>query len=216
MGINALVFDLDGTLVCSHDTIYSATLHSLKELGVNAEMPREKFMSMIGMHFEYIFAEFGFNVPDFEYFIGVYKRVYFDYINLSTLYDGAEELIIVLNEKKLKLGLLTTKGQDQAELILKHFNVYNRFDGIMGRRPGMAHKPSPEPLLKLCDEINADVSETVIIGDTELDIECGKNAGAYTCAVTYGYRTKEELRKTSPNFLIDNIADIKYIVSNEK
>jgi len=216
MEINTLVFDLDGTLVRSHDTIYSATLRSLKELNINTEMPRERFMRMIGLHFEDIFAEFGFNVPDFEYFIGIYKRVYFDYINLSTLYDGVKELILELNEKKMKLGLLTTKGQDQAEVILKHFNIYDNFNGIMGRRPGIAHKPSPEPLIKLCSEINANVSETVIVGDTEFDIECGKNAGAFTCAVTYGYRTKEELQKTSPNFLIDNIADIRYIVSNEK
>lgn len=46
-----------------------------------------------------------------------------------------------------------------------------------------------------------------------MDILCGKNAGTYTCAVTYGYRQKDELNKFYPDFLIDNIAELKYIVN---
>jgi phosphoglycolate phosphatase-like HAD superfamily hydrolase len=111
------------------------------------------------------------------------------------------------------VSLLTTKGQDQAELILQHFSLFNKFDYVMGRRPGMAHKPSPEPLQKICNDLNVVVSDTLMIGDSEMDIQCGKNAGSKTCAVTYGYRTKADLQKLSPDFLIDNILDVEYIVN---
>lgn len=213
MQINFVVFDLDGTLISSHETIYKATLHALKEVNILHKLEKDKFMYMIGMHFEDIFREFGFGVPDFEHFIKIYKSIYFDYIGSSNVYSGVEELIDKLEHKKIKIGLLTTKAQDQADLILKHFNLYNKFDGVMGRRPGIAHKPSPEPLLKLCSEVNADIKNTLMVGDSELDIECGKNAGAATCAVSYGYRDKEMLKKSSPDFMIDAISDLENIIS---
>ena len=216
MKIDLVVFDLDGTLVSSHETIYKATLHSLKEVGINNHIQHDKFMSMIGMHFEDIFEEFGFKVPDFEHFIKIYKSIYFDYIDESVLYPNVKESITKLRANNYKIGLLTTKGQDQAELILKHFDLYNQFDGVMGRRPGIAHKPSPEPLLKLCEELNVKVNNSLMVGDSELDIECGKNAGAFTCAVTHGYRSKENLKSYNPDFIIDNLDSVAHILNNNR
>ncbi|MEW6194183.1 MAG: HAD family hydrolase [Bacteroidota bacterium] len=213
MQINFVVFDLDGTLISSHETIYLATLHALREVNIVRAIEKDKFMNMIGMHFEDIFREFGFSVPDFEYFIGIYKSIYFDYIDASQIYPGVEKIINKLKTGNIKIGLLTTKAQDQADLILKHFNLHHQFNGVMGRRPGIAHKPSPEPLLKLSSEVGIEMNNTLMVGDSELDIECGKNAGAFTCAVSYGYRNKEELKKSSPDFLIDNISDLEFIIS---
>ncbi len=215
MKMNLVVFDLDGTLISSHETIYKATNHALGELGINTKMPEKQFYNMIGLHFEDIFREFGFAVPDFEHFLKIYKSIYFDYIDSSKVYNGVGELITKLNERKIKVSLLTTKGQDQAELILRHFFLFDKFDYVMGRRPGMAHKPSPEPLQKICQDLNIAISETLMIGDSEMDIQCGKNAGSKTCAVTYGYRTEADLQKLSPDFLIDNILDVEYIVNNK-
>lgn len=215
MNINLVVFDLDGTLISSHETIYKATNHALQEAGIKSVMPEKEFFNMIGLHFEDIFREFGFAVPDFEHFLKIYKSIYFDYIGSSDVYYGVEELLNKLNEKKIKVSLLTTKGQDQAELILKHFSIFSNFDYVMGRRPGMAHKPSPEPLQRICEDLNISASETLMIGDSEMDIQCGKNAGSKTCAVTYGYRTRADLEKLSPDFLIDNILNVEYIVNGK-
>lgn len=213
MNIKLIVFDLDGTLVSSHETIYKATLHALNEIDIYPQMPEADFYKTIGMHFEDIFAQFGFSVPDFEKFINIYKSIYFDYINLSVVYPGVTEIINKLHGKNIKTALLTTKGQDHAEIILRKFNLFDDFDYIMGRRPGIAHKPSPEPLLKISRDLNVDIAETVIVGDSELDIQCGKSAGAKTCAVTYGYRTKKELQKSEPDFLIDRIKDLEQIIN---
>jgi phosphoglycolate phosphatase-like HAD superfamily hydrolase len=85
----------------------------------------------------------------------------------------------------------------------------------MGRRPGIAHKPSPEPLLKISGDLNIDIADVLMVGDSELDIQCGKNAGSKTCAVTYGYRTADDLKKAFPDFIVDNILDVDYIVNRE-
>ncbi len=213
MKIELIVFDLDGTLVSSHDTIYKATLEALRRVDVDHSIDESGFYKQIGLHFEDIFRNFGFGVPDFEHFISIYKSIYFDYINSSTLYEGVEQLIDTVKAKGIKIALLTTKAQDQADLILKHFCLHDKFDYVMGRRPGLAHKPSPEPLLKICSDLNIDVCGAMIIGDSELDVECGKNAGTKSCAVTYGYRTKEDLMKSQPDFLVDNILEVGYILN---
>lgn len=213
MKIDLVVFDLDGTLISSHETIYKATHRALREVKIETVMPEEKFYNMIGLHFEDIFRQFGFAVPDFEHFIKIYNSIYFDYIGSSIVYSGVEEMINKLNAKKIKVSLLTTKGQNQAELILQHFSLFDKFDYVMGRRAGIAHKPSPEPLQKICNDLNLKITETLMVGDSEMDIQCGQNAGSKTCAVTYGYRTKEELQKSSPDFIIDNILDVEYIVN---
>ena len=213
MKIDLVVFDLDGTLISSHETIYKATHHALREVKIETVMQEEKFYNMIGLHFEDIFRQFGFAVSDFEHFIKIYNSIYFDYIGSSIVYSGVEEMINKLNTEKIKVSLLTTKGQNQAELILQHFSLFDKFDYVMGRRAGIAHKPSPEPLQKICNDLNLKITETLMVGDSEIDIQCGQNAGSKTCAVTYGYRTKEELQKSSPDFMIDNILDVEYIVN---
>ena len=78
----------------------------------------------------------------------------------------------------------------------------------MGRRDGIAHKPSPEPLVSICKQLNVDVKNSIMIGDTELDIQCGKNAGSLTCGVLYGYRTRELIEKENPDFIIKTLPEI--------
>ena len=164
---------------------------------------------MIGKHFADIFLELNINDVDFEEFISVYKALYFDFIDSSYLYEGVKETLDFLKSKKIKVSLLTTKGQGQADKIIDHFKLTNSFDYIMGRRDGLAHKPSPEPLMYICKELSVEPAETLMVGDTELDIQCGKNAGAKTCGVLYGYRTKDQIEKEKPDINISNLVELK-------
>ena len=206
--ITHVCFDLDGTLLDSRDTILKSTQVALDKLKISHNIPEDVFTNMIGKHFVDIFDELKIKVPDFEKFISIYKALYFNFIDSSILYPGAEEIIRYLRKNDIKISLLTTKGQDQAEIIIEHFNLRSSFNYLLGRRDGLAHKPSPEPLLYICNELKIDPSETLMIGDTELDIQCGKNAGSKTCGVLYGYRTKDQLEKEKPNFIISGLDEL--------
>jgi len=206
--ITHICFDLDGTLVDSRNTILESTKLALDKLRIDYNIPEDVFTNMIGKHFVDIFDELKIDVKDFEQFISIYKALYFDYIDLSVLYPGVEETLNYLNRKQIKVSLLTTKVQDQAEKIIDHFNLRSSFDYLMGRRDGLAHKPSPEPLLYICKELKVESVETAIVGDTELDVRCGKSAGAKTCGVLFGYRTKEQLEKEKPDFLISGLNEL--------
>ncbi|MEE9450255.1 MAG: HAD family hydrolase [Ignavibacteriaceae bacterium] len=214
--IKHICFDLDGTLIDSKITILKSTIAALKELNIEASLPEDKFITMIGMHFIDIFDEFKIDVPDFNEFISVYKSLYFNFIDESLPFPGVAKVLKYFTEKGIKTSLLTTKAQDQADKIIDHFGLRKNLSYVMGRRNGVAHKPSAEPLLIICVELGIQPSETLMVGDTELDINCGKNAGALSCGVTYGYRTEENLKEYNPDFLINDISELKDLLSNDK
>ena len=201
-------FDLDGTLIDSSLTIYKTTEFSLNKLGIEFNVSEENFALTIGKHFIDIFDEFSIKVNDFEEFITIYKNNYFNFIDFSIPYPEVENTFYQLKKRGAKISLLTTKMQEQAEKIVSHFSLANYFDLVMGRRNGIAHKPSPEPFLLICDELSVKPKDSLLVGDTELDIQCGKNAGSSTCGVLYGYRTRELIEKENPDFIADSIVDI--------
>ena len=207
--IKHICFDLDGTLVDSKKTILESTKAALDKLSIKHNILEESFNNMIGKHFVDIFIELEMDHIDFEEFISVYKALYFDFIDSSYLYEGVKETLDFLKSKKIKVSLLTTKGQGQADKIIDHFKLTNSFDYIMGRRDGLAHKPSREPLIYICKDLKVEPTETLMTGDTELDIQCGKNAGAKTCGVLYGYRTKDQIEKEKPDINISNLVELK-------
>lgn len=212
MKIRHICFDLDGTLVNSFPTIYKCTLKTLKHLNISYPAIGEKaFENLIGHHFTDIFTTLEINVEDVESFIGIYKNFYFDFIEDSELYPDTIEVLYMLKKAGIKISLLTTKAQDQAERIVEHFGLLPYFDAVYGRRPGMGIKPEADPLLRICQELNVTPGETLMTGDSDLDMKCGKNAGAKTCAVTYGYRSKEILELEKPDFIVNFLREIAKI-----
>ena len=203
--IELFVFDLDGTLTDSSETIYRATIKTFERFGRMVHLPKEELDKRIGEHFQTIFDDLNIHVDDVEEFINVYKTIYFDFINTTKLYPGVEEILSSLKEKGKKIALLTTKGQEQAQNILHHFKLEKYFDEIMGRRKGIKEKPSPEPLLHICNSLSIIPLQTMMIGDTEVDIRCGKNAGTKTCAAAWGYRSKIILENEKPDYIAENI-----------
>ncbi len=167
---------------------------------------------MIGHHFSEIFSALNINIPDVEGFINEYKKFYFDFIDKSTLYPGVEEILDYLYNKSVVISLLTTKAHDQADTIIDHFNLGNYFSLILGRRDGMEHKPSPQPLLYICRQLKIAPENSLMIGDTELDIRCGKNAGTKTCAVTFGYRSENLIKSEEPDFMLSEFNQLKQIL----
>jgi len=206
--IQHICFDLDGTLIDSYETILKTTLRTLQHLNIKERFIESEFRKRIGHHFIDIFSELNLHVGDIEEFIEIYKCYYFDFIDRSILYPDVTDILNELKIRGIKISLLTTKGQDQADKIINLFKLRKYFALIVGRRKGLAIKPSPGSLHFICNVLKVDPSETLMVGDAEVDIECGKSAGALSCAVTYGYRSKKLLEALKPDFIIDHLEEI--------
>ena len=213
--IRLLTFDLDGTLVDSSTTIYEAMTTTLEKLNIKYSFTVGDLIPWIGYPFYDIFPEFNIHVDDVETYLSIYKPLYRELTYKSALYPGVMETLEYFKLKGFTIALLTTKSQEQAENVLRYSKIRDYFSSVNGRNPGSELKPSPVPLLHICESVNIPVTQTMMIGDSELDVQCGKNAGATTCAVTYGYRTLEQLTKEKPDFMVDSIKDIKEIFKNE-
>ncbi len=211
-----VVFDLDGTLIRSHNTIYESMKFAMRELGIKKEPDKDIFMGVIGHHFNEIFDALGIVVEDYDRYMSLYKSKYFDFIDASTFYPGVLDTIKWLKEKGFKVALLTTKAQDQADLIIKHCKLNEYFDNVTGRRSGVANKPDAEPLLNICAQLGIDPVDTLMVGDSELDVQCGKNAGATACAVAYGYRGLNLLIAENPEFIINDMNELKNILNHSE
>ncbi len=214
--IKHVCFDLDGTLIDSYQTIYKTTVKTLQHLNIEEPLLEIEFHKRIGHHFLHIFSDLNIPVTNIEEFIDIYKGYYFDFIDDSVIYPGTTEVLKKLHEDRIKISLLTTKAQDQADKIIDYFKLRKYFCLVMGRRNDLAIKPSPESLHFICNELHVEEAETIIVGDSELDIDCGKTAGTFTCAVSYGYRSKDRLVSLKPDFIIDEIKGIVKIIGGFK
>lgn len=208
MKYKLVVFDLDGTLVKSDENIYWAMIKAFEELEINYNVSLEQFRQYIGWNFIDIFPEINVEVNDVKIFIEVYKKYYYELLHYSVLYPGVEETLAGLKNNGIKISLLTTKAQDQADVIIDHFNLRKYFDYVMGRRPDVAHKPDPEPLQIICRDLYTEVTSTVMVGDSEMDIRCGKNAGSLSVAVDFGYRTLEQIKIEEPDHIISSLTHL--------
>ena len=157
-------------------------------------------------------AEAGADTPEnFEKVGKAYDDAYeADPLYETKPYDGIIELLDKLKESGIKIAVLTNKPDNVAQDVVKLF-FGDRFDLVYGQRAGVKIKPDPEAALLIAKELCADISETVFIGDTYVDISTGKNAGMRSIGVLWGFRDEEELRNAGADYIVsraDEISDI--------
>lgn len=213
MKFDLVVFDLDGTLMNSGKAIFSAVDKAFRLEGIKRVFELEDFEKYIGLSFPDMFMHLGQQIDDYPKFLKTYKTLYLDYIDVNTFFPFALDLIKWLREVNVKIALLTTKTQEQADLLLHHFSIHNQFNLVMGRRDGIKKKPFAEPLEIIMNELDSKPEKTLMVGDTELDIQCAKNANVSSCAVTFGYRTIKQIKIENPDYIINDLNQVKTILS---
>lgn len=113
----------------------------------------------------------------------------------------------------VRLAVASNKYQDGAEKLVNHFFGEYDFVRILGQREGQPIKPDPA----IVDQILAEVpsvtkSETVYVGDSNVDMQTGLNAGVRTVGVSWGFRTREELAAYSPSAIVDTPEELSRVI----
>ena len=86
------------------------------------------------------------------------------------------------------------------------------FDVIQGQAPDLPIKPSPAGVYKILDQLSLKAEDILYLGDTGVDMETGKSAGAFTVGVSWGFRPREEMEKNGADAIIDHpLEALKYI-----
>jgi phosphoglycolate phosphatase len=105
-------------------------------------------------------------------------------------------------------AVVSNKPESLSRRILEGLDIADRFSIILGGDSTQNRKPDPESLLKAMDICAALPSETTMIGDSAVDIQAGKAAGAVTCAVLGGFRSEQELRATGCDLIINDLLEL--------
>ena len=90
------------------------------------------------------------------------------------------------------------------------------FDSVHGQRDGIPRKPDPAPLLALAKELGAEPAEVLYIGDSEVDVATGRAAQMDTIAVSWGFRSREELKSAGADRIADTADEILQIIKNRR
>ena len=210
--IELIIFDLDGTLVDSREDVTNAVNFTLKKIGLKKKSISE-ISSYIGKGIEDLIRKSLGNKQEvlLKRALSVFEEYYKEHFtDNSVLYPNVKEILEYFNNKRKTI--VTNRNYEFALLIMKTLGIYDYFENIVGGDDIGCMKPSSCPLNKSMGRLNADKEKAIIVGDMDIDILAGRRAGITTCGVTYGIGKKEDIIKAKPDFIIDDIIDLKSII----
>ena len=209
--IDLLIFDLDGTLVDTRRDLANSVNFALNALNLPA-LQIEEVMSYVGDGLKKLLdrslPKDGLeNIGDV---IDIFREHYREHcLDFSGFYPDVVNILNYFQDKKMTV--VSNKPEEFTRLILEGLRIADFFEIILGGDSLPLMKPDPGPILHILDKLNASNEKTAIVGDGTTDIEAGKAANILTCAVTYGLKEKEVLLKMEPDFMIDDIVELKRI-----
>ena len=201
--MNAVFFDLDGTLLDSVSAIIRATKETLEQMGLpNSE---KAIRDAIGIPLVVQAEQFAPGRAD--EFIEVYKPTYRKY-NRDILYHGALDCLDALHASDLQLGLVTSKEQRPTYRVIDATGMTGKFDVVVSADDVKHPKPHPEPILKALELLDMTSDEVSYVGDSYFDIDCAKRAGVRVACVTWGARCREDLALMEPDAIVDSYDEL--------
>ena len=131
-------------------------------------------------------------------------------VDETVLYPNAREILEYLKHKR-KL-ILTNRYKDFAEATLKGLGIIHYFEEIIGGDDESCLKPCAGILDRVVSTEKIDRTRALIVGDMDVDILTGKNAGVRTCWVTHGLGRIEQVKPLKPDYVIENLIELKEII----
>jgi phosphoglycolate phosphatase len=206
--ITLLIFDLDGTLVDSKLDLALSVNAMLAEMKC-ARLPHEQIATYVGHGVSNLIRRaLGDAATDesvergLEFFLAHYRQHMLD--NTVT-YPGVREALEDLNG--WRLAVLTNKPVRFSQEILSGLGVAQYFACIYGGNSFAQKKPDPIGVVKLMGDMNVSPRQTLIIGDSDTDVLTGRNAGIWTCGVTYGFGP-DTFEETPADLLLDDLREL--------
>ena len=206
-----IVYDLDGTLVDTLQDITASANHMLQTLGRPPADP-DAVRLFVGRGIRALIQQClgaGAGEADVDRALAVYREHYGHHmLDTSRLYHGAYELLEHFDQLGRTQAVITNKPNPYSTQILTALGVSDRFVQIIGGDDGYPKKPDPASLLALMAEADATPEQTILIGDSPVDIETGRRAGVLTAAVTHGLATLEEVAAARPDATVSDFAQL--------
>jgi phosphoglycolate phosphatase len=208
-----LVFDWDGTLMDSEAHIVASMEAAINEMKLE-RLSQDVIRNIIGLGMrEAVHALYPeHRDEDFlQAFIAAYRSHYFVPGAAQPLFPGAIETLDRLHSQGYLMAVATGKSRRGLDHSLTETGLGGFFHSTRCADETQS-KPHPQMLEEIIHDLGVLPEQSIMVGDTEYDMEMAQNAGSAAIAVTYGVHHHERLRKYSPLTLVDQIIDLSEVV----
>ena len=213
--IKLLVFDWDGTLADSTASIVSAMRTAIDECGFDPRSD-ENIKDIIGLGLLQAAAVlYPDLIPEHWEKLAHKYRLHYSLANhgRTKLFPGVQNTLDHLKILDYQLAIATGKSRKGLNNSLRDTGVEEFFHFSRCADEAIS-KPHPQMLMEIMDELDVKPAQTVMIGDSEYDLQMANNAGVKPVAVTYGSQTRDHLLKYKPVVCLDKITDlVRWLVS---
>jgi phosphoglycolate phosphatase len=210
--IQAVIFDLDGTLVDSLDDIASALGGALGDAGLPTP-PTETVRTWVGDGAKNLVARAVDGRADVEAVLASFRERYrANPVVRTKLYDGLAAALDVLAGPGRTFAILSNKPHELTRVIATRLLAAWPFEAVFGQRPGMPLKPDPAAALVAADELGVPPARCAFVGDSGVDIETARAAGMRAIGVSWGFRPRAELEAAGADAIVDQPAQLAMVI----
>ena len=208
----AIIFDLDGTLLNTLDSIAYYANHTLVKYGFEPiETERYKILTGQGARNLMTGMLRDRNCDDkelLEKMLYDYNKIYDEnYLYLTRPYDGIVEMLRTVREKGIKTAVISNKPHSTTVQVVEA-TLGGLLDVVFGNREGVPLKPDPTAVLEIIDMLGVSKDEILYVGDTGTDMKTGERAGLFTVGCTWGFRDEKELTDNNAKAIIHKAEDL--------
>ena len=205
MQTKAVVFDLDGTLLDTLADLADACNYTRAQLGLPT-MEKDWYRLKLGNGAKKLVQRF---LPAemqagaaFENAYAVYCGYYETHTSQKTEpFHEINELLAALRAEGVKLGVVSNKPDGATQAVIAHYFPHV-FDAVAGKKDGYGVKPDPASLLACMQALGTTQTNTVYVGDSDVDVYTAHNAHIPCAAAAWGYRGEEELAAAGADFML--------------
>jgi phosphoglycolate phosphatase len=206
MSIDAIIFDLDGTLLDSIGDIAACGNEALASLGFPS-LTVDEFRihvgdGMVGLARK-VLPNGNRDEATVAKFLEIYRALYSRKWNQTTVpYDGIEDLLEKLRARGIRLAVLSNKRDEFTKVCVDRLLPAGIFQEVRGESEITPQKPDPQGALRVAESLGVEPQRCLFVGDSEIDAETARRAGMEFVAVEWGYRSRTELEKAGAKKLV--------------
>jgi HAD superfamily hydrolase (TIGR01509 family) len=220
MNVKAVIFDLDGTLVgfnLDYRALRAEVRGYLAKRGVPASVLslKENIFEMLKKA-EIFVKNSGKSAEVVEQIrseaLGIAEKYELEAAMSTGLLSGAVEALKALKRMDLKIGLCTINSEKSASYILQRFKIAEFFDVVVTRNMVSQVKPHPEHLQVVLKALSVAPEESVVVGDSGVDMQCARELKTIAVGLPTGISTVQQLTSQGANFIITSVTDLPVLI----
>lgn len=211
--MKAVIFDLDGTLTDSLESIAYCTNRSIGKFGF-APIDKERYKYFVGDGAAELVKRA--LIADGDAQLAYYQKAKAEYdknfqkdcMREVVPYEGIPETLQALKERGIRIAVCSNKPHERTLDVIHQVFGADTFDMVQGQTPFIERKPSPAGVFHIAKTLGIDLRDIVYVGDTSTDMKTGKAAGVFTVGVLWGFRERKELEEYHADLIIEKPCEL--------